>query len=107
MQLSTGWIYLSFDLIKLFLTAVLLWPTTALAELENTTYDDASGLFTWTGEWNAASPSWPCPDCLWQPDRSQLYNATWHDGGSDGGASGRIQFSGAFKLTTVPSTFSN
>ncbi|KAJ6595795.1 hypothetical protein DFH09DRAFT_1357686 [Mycena vulgaris] len=53
----------------------------AYAALTNLTIDDTNSTYwTFAGSWHAVTPSAPCDGCLNQPDASQVYNSTWHDG---------------------------
>ncbi|KAJ6595799.1 hypothetical protein DFH09DRAFT_1024671 [Mycena vulgaris] len=53
----------------------------AYAALTNLTIDDTNSTFwNFAGSWHAVTPSAPCDGCLDQPDASQVYNSTWHDG---------------------------
>ncbi|KAJ6595793.1 hypothetical protein DFH09DRAFT_905784 [Mycena vulgaris] len=53
----------------------------AYAALTNWTVDDTNSTFwSWGDLWNAVTPSTPCSGCLTQPDPSQVYKHTWHDG---------------------------
>ncbi|KAJ7485332.1 hypothetical protein FB451DRAFT_1229268 [Mycena latifolia] len=53
----------------------------------NITVDDTNSTYwTWAGSWHAVTPSSPCVGCLDQPDPSQIYNHTWHDGGLRSGS---------------------
>ncbi|KAJ7686716.1 hypothetical protein B0H17DRAFT_1204139 [Mycena rosella] len=37
-------------------------------------------FWTWAGAWNGVTPSTPCTGCFDQPDASQAFNSSWHDG---------------------------
>ncbi|KAJ6595798.1 hypothetical protein DFH09DRAFT_906229 [Mycena vulgaris] len=57
----------------------------AYAALTNWTVDDTNSTFwSWGDLWNAVTPSAPCSGCLIQPDPSQVYKHTWHDGSTLG-----------------------
>ncbi|KAJ7657752.1 hypothetical protein DFH06DRAFT_1197056 [Mycena polygramma] len=79
----------------LCLLAFLATPTWAV--LTNITVDDTNSTF-WTfvgvpgSAWNAITPSTPCPGCTAQPDATQAFNSTWHDGTD---ISGWVIFQGA------------
>ncbi|KAJ6458873.1 hypothetical protein C8R47DRAFT_1328135 [Mycena vitilis] len=80
------------------LCLLVLLATPAWAVLTNITVDDSNSAF-WTfvggvpgSAWNAITPSTPCPGCSAQPDPTQAYNSTWHDGTDK---SGWVIFRGA------------
>ncbi|KAJ6502208.1 hypothetical protein C8R45DRAFT_612330 [Mycena sanguinolenta] len=78
---------------------VLVLAILARGGIINTTVDDSSSSFTFTGTWNVITPSSPCTGCFLQPDPSQVYNGTWHDGniedGASAGTSGSFTFTGS------------
>ncbi|KAF7320986.1 hypothetical protein HMN09_00185500 [Mycena chlorophos] len=63
----------------------------------NTTFDNTSPKFTFSGGWTAISPSSPCDYCSSKPDASQTYNQTWEDGNYASNA--REQTTGTFTFT--------
>ncbi|KAF7297214.1 hypothetical protein MIND_00954500 [Mycena indigotica] len=65
--------------------------------LTNSTIDDTSSQFTFTGSWTATSASNPCNFCASKPDASQTFQQSWHDGNYRDGASQRT--GGSFTFT--------
>ncbi|KAJ6564452.1 hypothetical protein B0H19DRAFT_78689 [Mycena capillaripes] len=66
--------------------AVLLLLSSANGAITNTTVDDTSSAFTFTGSWTAVSASNPCAGCSSKPDASQTFGGSWHDGNYRTGA---------------------
>jgi hypothetical protein len=70
--------------------------------ITNTTVDDTSSAFTFTGSWTAVSASNPCAGCASKPDASQTFDASWHDGNYRTGASettgGSFTFTGVYRF---------
>ncbi|KAJ7648285.1 hypothetical protein DFH06DRAFT_1135727 [Mycena polygramma] len=65
----------------------------AFAASTNITVDDTnSTIWTFVGGWSAVTPSTPCSGCFAQPDPSQAYNSSWHDGSV---VSGSVTFQGS------------
>ncbi|KAF8194730.1 hypothetical protein K438DRAFT_1968683 [Mycena galopus ATCC 62051] len=65
----------------------------AYAASMNITFDDTnSTVWTFVGQWNAVTPSTPCPGCFAQPDPMQVVNSSWHDGSV---VSGSVTFQGS------------
>ncbi|KAK7014210.1 hypothetical protein R3P38DRAFT_3001757 [Favolaschia claudopus] len=69
--------------------------------LTNTTVDDSSSSFSWSGEWTAVSPSSPCDFCASKPDPSQTNGGTWHDGNTVDNPSRQTTGSFTFKGSAV------
>ncbi|KAJ6527909.1 hypothetical protein DFH09DRAFT_162653 [Mycena vulgaris] len=65
---------------------VLLFAPSVNGAVTNTTVDDTSSAFTFTGSWTAVSASNPCAGCSSKPDASQTFGASWHDGNYRTGA---------------------
>ncbi|KAF7363733.1 hypothetical protein MSAN_01031100 [Mycena sanguinolenta] len=65
---------------------VLVLASLVRGGIINTTIDDSSSSFNFTGTWNTITPTLPCTGCAAQPDPSQVYNGTWHDGNTQDGA---------------------
>lgn len=61
---------------------LLLLGRSALCILVNVTVDDSdpSVLYSPVGAWTARSATENCTECTAQPDPSEMYNGTWHDG---------------------------
>ncbi|KAF7363734.1 hypothetical protein MSAN_01031200 [Mycena sanguinolenta] len=78
---------------------VLVLAVVARGGIVNTTIDDSSSSFTFTGTWNTITPSSPCTICSSNPDPSQVHDGTWHDGnihdGAPVGTSGSFTFTGS------------
>ncbi|KAJ6502204.1 hypothetical protein C8R45DRAFT_612179 [Mycena sanguinolenta] len=78
---------------------VLVFAVLAHAGLINTTIDDSTSSFTFTGTWNVITPNSPCAICSSNPDPSQVHDGTWHDGnirdGAPVGTSGSFTFTGS------------
>src|ERR1700753_3445566 len=69
--------------------------TRAFAASANITVDDTNSAFwTFVGGWSAVTPETPCPSCFAQPDPTQVFNSSWHDGSV---VSGSITFQGALQ----------
>ncbi|KAJ7657780.1 hypothetical protein DFH06DRAFT_1197118 [Mycena polygramma] len=67
--------------------------TRAFAVSTNITVDDTnSTVWNFVGGWSAVTPSTPCPGCFAQPDPSQVFNSSWHDGSV---VSGSVTFQGS------------
>jgi hypothetical protein len=45
----------------------------------NVIVDDANSSWTFSGSWNAITPTEPCATCTITPDPSKAFNHTWHD----------------------------
>ncbi|KAJ7138653.1 hypothetical protein C8R46DRAFT_1321726 [Mycena filopes] len=69
------------------LTLHAFLATQAYAEPVNITVDDTnSTLWGFPGGWHAVTPLTPCgPGCLNNPDPTQAFNSTWHDGNNFAG----------------------
>ncbi|KAJ7176902.1 hypothetical protein C8R46DRAFT_1077661 [Mycena filopes] len=65
---------------------LLLCAPSANGAVTNTTFDDTSSAFTFTGSWTATSAANPCAGCSSKPDASQTFGGTWHDGNYRTGA---------------------
>ncbi|KAJ7779063.1 hypothetical protein B0H16DRAFT_1838273 [Mycena metata] len=63
--------------------------------ITNTTFDDTSSAFTFTGSWTPTSASNPCAGCSSKPDPSQTFNETWHDGNCQTTTGGSFTFTGS------------
>ncbi|KAJ7301822.1 hypothetical protein DFH08DRAFT_95957 [Mycena albidolilacea] len=90
----------SFILLHIFAVLLLLiCAPSANGAITNTTVDDTSSAFTFTGSWTAVSASNPCDFCSSKPDVSQTFGASWHDGNYRTGASettgGSFTFTGS------------
>ncbi|KAJ7940312.1 hypothetical protein B0H13DRAFT_5870 [Mycena leptocephala] len=72
----------------------LLYAVFASGAITNTTVDDSDPSFTFTGAWNAITPSSPCDACSSKPDPLGTHDGTWHDGSIRSGVS--IFTSGSF-----------
>jgi hypothetical protein len=59
----------------------------------NIIVDDADPGWTFSGKWNAITPSERCSGCIIQPDPSRVYDGTWHET-SDDEASAELSFTG-------------
>ncbi|KAF7350084.1 hypothetical protein MVEN_01310300 [Mycena venus] len=81
------------------LLLLTLTPSHADAALTNTTIDDTSSSFSWSGNWNAITPTDPCGGCSAKPDPTQTEGGTWHDVGimttKDETATGSFTFQGS------------
>ncbi|KAJ7605917.1 hypothetical protein FB45DRAFT_464058 [Roridomyces roridus] len=65
----------------------------AHGSLANLTIDDTdSAYWTFTGDWNALSPTSSCSGCVVHPNPALAYNHTWHDGSL---VSGTFTFQGS------------
>ncbi|KAJ7827494.1 hypothetical protein B0H14DRAFT_2814519 [Mycena olivaceomarginata] len=77
----------------------LLLAVLTSAAIINTTIDDSSSSFTFTGTWNTITPSSPCTICSSKPDPSKTHGGTWHDGNINiaipVGTSGSFTFTGS------------
>ncbi|KAJ7827490.1 hypothetical protein B0H14DRAFT_2814479 [Mycena olivaceomarginata] len=77
----------------------LLLAVLTSAAIINTTIDDSSSSFTFTGTWNTITPSSPCTICSSKPDPSKMHDGTWRDGniriGAPVGTSGSFTFTGS------------
>ncbi|KAF7322466.1 GNAT family [Mycena chlorophos] len=60
----------------------LVLPFLASGAAVNSTIDDSSSAFTFSGPpgWNTITPTSPCDICSSQPNASLAYDGTWHDG---------------------------
>ncbi|KAJ7223133.1 hypothetical protein GGX14DRAFT_162809 [Mycena pura] len=76
---------------------LLVCAPSANSAVSNTTIDDTSSAFVFTGEWTAVSDSQPCEFCSSQPDPSQTFGGTWHDGNCRTGATDTT--TGSFTFT--------
>nr|GAT59091.1 predicted protein [Mycena chlorophos] len=90
------------DLLPSLLTPLLLLllvcnAPSANGAVTNTTFDNTSPKFTFSGGWTSISPSSPCDYCSSKPDASQTYNQTWEDGNYASNA--REQTTGTFTFT--------
>ncbi|KAJ7219592.1 hypothetical protein GGX14DRAFT_436845 [Mycena pura] len=74
---------------------LLVFALLVNSTVTNTTIDDSSSNFTFTGSWNTITPDEPCPGCSSQPDPSQVYGGTWHDGNIFSPTSGSFTFKGS------------
>ncbi|KAJ6517293.1 hypothetical protein C8R47DRAFT_1062983 [Mycena vitilis] len=63
-----------------FFVLLPLFASRVCCTITNTTVDDTSNAFTWTGEWTAITPSAPCGGCASKPDTTQIEDGTYHDG---------------------------
>ncbi|KAJ7193841.1 hypothetical protein GGX14DRAFT_587821 [Mycena pura] len=67
--------------------------TRAFAASTNTTVDDTNNtIWTFVGGWSGVTPKTPCPGCFAQPDPTQVFNSSWHDGSV---VSGSVTFPGS------------
>ncbi|KAJ7721539.1 hypothetical protein DFH07DRAFT_297167 [Mycena maculata] len=79
----------------------LLLAVLANGSPTNTTIDDSSSSFTFTGAsggWNTITPTSPCDICSSNPDPSLVHDGTWHDGNIRSGAgptTGSFTFQGS------------
>ncbi|KAK7051978.1 hypothetical protein R3P38DRAFT_1632390 [Favolaschia claudopus] len=71
------------------------------AAVTNTTVDDTSSAFSFTGSWTAVSPSQPCDFCSSKPDSAQTFGSSWHDGNYRDGAPSATGGSFTFKGSAV------
>ncbi|KAJ7058103.1 hypothetical protein C8F01DRAFT_307431 [Mycena amicta] len=89
----------SFPVVLLCLALLLICAPSANGAVSNSTFDDTSSKFTFTGSWTPTSASNPCNFCSSKPDPSQTFNSTWHDGNYRQGASqttgGSFTFTGS------------
>src|ERR1700761_8825522 len=70
----------------------------AFAASTNITVDDTNSTYwTFVGGWSGGTPETPCPGCFAQPDPTQVFNSSWHDGSV---VSGSITFQGSPLLRT-------
>ncbi|KAJ6502206.1 hypothetical protein C8R45DRAFT_975754, partial [Mycena sanguinolenta] len=79
----------------------LLYAVSANCALTNTTFDDSSSSFTFSGAWTTITPSNPCGGCATKPDPSQIYEGSWHDGNYRNGASSLTTGSFTFQGSAV------
>ncbi|KAK7055386.1 hypothetical protein R3P38DRAFT_2846788 [Favolaschia claudopus] len=84
-----------------FITVLAAFASIASGALTNTTVDDSSSSFSWSGEWTAVSPSSPCDFCASKPDPSQTNGGTWHDGNTVDNPSRQTTGSFTFKGSAV------
>jgi hypothetical protein len=59
----------------------------------NVIIDDANSSWTFSGSWNAITPTDPCDTCTITPNASMAFNHTWHET-STSGSSAQIRFNG-------------
>ncbi|KAE9400424.1 hypothetical protein BT96DRAFT_992938 [Gymnopus androsaceus JB14] len=59
---------------------LLLLGRSALCNLVTVDDSDPSVLYSPVGAWTARSATENCTECTAQPDPSEMYNGTWHDG---------------------------
>ncbi|KAJ7038429.1 hypothetical protein C8F04DRAFT_361436 [Mycena alexandri] len=77
------------------LTALLLACAPSVnGAITNTTFDDTSSAFTFTGSWTPTSSANPCAGCSSKPNASQTFNETWHDGNCRTTTGGSFTFTG-------------
>ncbi|KAJ6490239.1 hypothetical protein C8R47DRAFT_1123905 [Mycena vitilis] len=72
---------------------LIFLATRASAVSTNITVDDTnSTVWNFVGGWSAVTPSTACPGCFAQPDPTQVFNSSWHDGSV---VSGSVTFQGS------------